>query len=416
MSSCTRDERAAKRSLSKEENDDEAARPVRSTKRMTVDSEDEEELQKVLQQASRGTAMFTKEEVDALLDPVFDDGWSQKDENTLKETVDGDPIMAALLDTRAVKSNAHELLALYKATLHALGETPDRIMSSPFVLDVGSNKVLAHHGGINNPNYNQNFCVALRALACHPLWEGDYRLLRVALGFYVACTTKDCRRWPFSPVGGPVLRRFSALAGKATGTMTMAALFREARGTKPVSGNFYVKLLSHIADMCPDDVLAEEQSPELAVYSVGQKELVGLINAVDTLQWMGSVIFRSAHFAEKVLGKTRNQRHPPSAANLPEFRRRSLLRERRLIARAAKEMPLVEGVEAMTISSDQPSDSDIDEEMGGLEEEKSSLEEEDVGNTRGLEEEKRSLEEEEDGEMGLEEGQCESPATFHVLR
>ncbi|KAM0321546.1 hypothetical protein ACHAQA_010036 [Verticillium albo-atrum] len=295
-----------------------------------------DELEELLKAArdSRRPA-FKQETLSALLDPVYDESWSEADEQRLETSVDHEPIARALLDIR----NSNPAIAtLWKTTLCALHETPDRILAPPLAVDQQLNNELRRHHGMRNPNMNQRFCEALATLVCHPIWEGDYRPLQQAIGFLVACRNDDCRPWPFEEsLDKFVMKNFCRLATCADGQTTMATLFRRAqRATGPALRGAFVYLLQHLAGEGDDD---EEPHPvddllghDPAEYIVSTKHLTTLIEALDTLAHNGQRLFRPALLYEQLANANRSQRHIPfGPAELARCRKRSILRERRIL-------------------------------------------------------------------------------------
>ncbi|KAM0510713.1 hypothetical protein ACHAP9_007348 [Verticillium nonalfalfae] len=296
--------------------------------RLGDEAEDEDEI---VERARReAPPNITIGELHSLLAATFGDQWTQEEEDELDRAMNDDPVVVALLDPSTGRHGG--IGGLWKATLYSMRETPDRLMSAPLRVSTRQHKALPRHGNMRNPNMNQMYCTHLIVLVSHPIWERDIRALRQTIAFAVACHTKDQRPWKFETmVGGSVLAEFGRQAAASDGSQTMASLFRQisngAAGEKPP----LVLLMDELAGDGDDDVEEGDFDDDEAEveYEVQLRHLASVIKSLDTLVPR----FKPTAHYERLACKARSERHIPSIkTQLPDVRRRSLLRERRLAA------------------------------------------------------------------------------------
>ncbi|KAM0548032.1 hypothetical protein ACHAPJ_010090 [Fusarium lateritium] len=239
--------------------------------------------------------------------------------------------------------------------------------------------------------WNQTFCDDLSHILTHPVWDGEVEFLQTALQYAVICRTNDRRRWTMPLVnidGGPLVRLKVAIRNSPDPLpLSVHEMHDAARSNGPtkIIHCTMSNLLTQIGETAKEKEKSKSASrfsgsrktsvEGFLVYGVTIVDLRTIRQAIDSLERVGSRVYRSTDVCYQEFMKARNTNTDmPDMKQLPEFHRRAWLYERRRMDDARDIDGRVEtGVEAdhqtgsrlnafelVSISSDSDSSSDID--------------------------------------------------------
>lgn len=120
--------------------------------------------------------------------PVIDEFWTQESEQNLLQEWELSKEKSEL-ETICPR----RMVSLWTTCLHVMRCSPLAIVSPRNSLAYAPNSSVPK--GKSGLVWSQGFCVDLRNLLCHPLWNGEISDLVMMLQFTVICRTNDYRPW-----------------------------------------------------------------------------------------------------------------------------------------------------------------------------------------------------------------------------
>lgn len=298
--------------------------------------------------------------------PTFDDLWTQRDEDRLKQDAERDA--------------EFEHCCTYQDYISATWKTAYKFMGCLATDIIGPKSYLVFHddhAASKARFWATRFCRKLSSLIVQPVFAANPERLALAIQWTVICRTGDRRKWRLSGCNDEdeFLRILKEVVGQSQDgtedprTLRLMALrlFKRKYGTRGGEDPLWCQFLQRIEEKAPESTHVAEQGRDsqylgdFEPYRVGTTDLANLLDAIREVRVCGFPKFHDPTTVAMTLLYTRDAADLPLRPQVMEATRAVLLSQRRE-ARRPQKLSMLDIRGSLAPSQSGGAQDDVDEE------------------------------------------------------